>query len=101
MTDKNVSQHKPDLAAAHFDQGQKLAALHKHKEAIKEFEKAIELRPDWSNVYIHCAASLIASTSFNEAIAKCQKAIQHDGNSADAYRMWGLALAGLKKHEEA
>jgi tetratricopeptide (TPR) repeat protein len=74
--------------------------LGKFEEAIKSFDKAIELDPNFAAVYNHKGWTLTKMGKFHEAIAFYDKAIALDPNLIDAVNFRDLSLRNIEMELE-
>ena len=71
-------------------------------EAIACYDKAIEIDPDNSSVFlISKGIALFSQRKYDEAMTCFDKAIEIDPNNADAWNGKGHALAFLGRNTEA
>ena len=92
-------------AGKHYETGNKFLDSGKFEEACAEYEKAIQLKQNFSDAYNNCVYAynswgnvLYTQKLYEEAIEKYRKAIDLDPDYVDAYYNWGLALANLKRY---
>jgi tetratricopeptide (TPR) repeat protein len=78
-----------------------LAGIKSHGEAIRHYEKALTLRPDFPEVYNSIGISLQALGRVEQAITHYKKALAINARYAVASNNLGAALAALDRHEEA
>ncbi|NJO93590.1 MAG: tetratricopeptide repeat protein [Hydrococcus sp. RM1_1_31] len=92
---------KETSAIAWLNYGNQLWRLHRHKEAIAAFEKAIQLKPDFDRAY-H-AKGLALSTQYNwqQALAAFERVTQINPTSAEGWRMQAESLYVMQKYPEA
>ena len=83
------------------NKGGALYFLGKYTEAIKCYDKAIEIDPDNPVVWNNKGLALDSLGKYDEAITSYDKAIKIDPNDADAWNNKGLALDSLGKYDEA
>lgn len=79
-------------------------ALGNHKEAIQNYDKAIELNPEYCVAVFRRGRSKRALGRYEEAIMAIQdydKAIELDPNDAVAFRNRGYSKQSLHQHQEA
>ncbi|WP_069201610.1 tetratricopeptide repeat protein [Rickettsia felis] len=81
--------------------GKALLKLERAEEAIKAFNRAIELKPDYAEAYNEKGYALASLEKHNDAISCYNKAIALKPDYADAYRCKGDILHNLKRYEEA
>jgi tetratricopeptide (TPR) repeat protein len=84
-----------------FTAGIDLAAQGKHEEAIAEFQKALALDPEQSNIIGNMAESYSKLGKDNEALAAYEKAIAVNPNDAALYTNMGVVLSRLGKNAES
>ena len=67
-------------------------------EAIKAYEKSLQINPEWAQSWLGLGMAYDATRRFNEAIAAYDKAVQYDPRHAGSHYLFGQALerAGLK-----
>ena len=75
--------------------------LERAGEAIKCFEKAIELKPDYAEAYSNMGASLGILRHLDEAIKCFEKAIELKPDYAGAHYGKGIFLEAQGKYKEA
>jgi tetratricopeptide (TPR) repeat protein len=75
--------------------------LEKNEEAIKDYDKAIELEPNITAGYNNRGLAKNYLKKYEEAIKDLNKAIELDPNYLFAYNNRGLAKYNLKQYEEA
>jgi curved DNA-binding protein CbpA len=83
------------------NKGGTLYFLGKYDEAIKCYDKAIEIDPDNSVVWNNKGLALSSLGKYDEAIKCYDKVIEIDPNDADAWNNKGLALSSLGNDDEA
>jgi tetratricopeptide (TPR) repeat protein len=67
--------------------------------AIADYSKAIELNPEYADVYYNRGNAYIDKKEFDRAIADCNKAIELNPDYADAYYNRGLAYSRKKEFD--
>ena len=87
-------------AETYFAQGNTKAALGQYLAAIKDYDKAIQLKPNYAEVYsaINRGAAKAELGQYVAAISDYDKAIQLEPNLATAYSNRGLAKVGLGQY---
>ncbi len=78
-----------ELAAPHFEKGNDLYNENKKEEAIKEFQKALDIQPDYLPAKFNIAISLGDLGRFNEAEKILLDVIEKDASIAEAYNSLG------------
>lgn len=91
----------PSDADYHFIKGRALFGLKRFDEAIKAFDKAIELKPDYAKAYNNKGIALKNIGKFDEAIKAYDKAIELKPDLVQAYNNKGVALRISRKYDEA
>ena len=69
----------------YFDQGDKYFEQGLYSEAIQEYKKAIEMKPDWALAHNNLGLSYTKINNQNLAIQEYNEAIQLDPNLAEAH----------------
>lgn len=82
-------------------QAQQLSQMKKHKEAIAQYDMAIQADPDLSEAYSGRATSLLHTEKFTEAGKDYQKALDLDAWNANALTGLCIVWAHDGKHAEA
>ena len=85
-----------DLARALYNRAHDLDDLGRYEDAIKDYNRAVELMPNWPELYNNRGLSLRAFGRETEAMADFSKALQLDPDNAIALynRGSGYILAG-------
>jgi predicted amidohydrolase len=92
-----------DTERAHnwFRKGVALGELGKYEEAIKCYDKAIEIEPNYEDAWYNKGVALGELGKYEEAIKCYDKAIEIEPNYEDAWYNKGWNLGKLGKYEEA
>jgi tetratricopeptide (TPR) repeat protein len=90
-----------EYAAAWYKKGVALGNSERYEEAIKCFDKAIEIDPSYADAWNLKGLVLVNLERYEEAIRYFDKAIEIDPMDADAWYNKGLALSNLGRYEEA
>ena len=89
----NVQEEKNDKLASQLasDQGVAYLDRQRYDEAIAEFNKALEIDPNFADAYYNRGLANAKKGSFNEAISDYTKAIQINPDDSDFYYNRGIA----------
>lgn len=90
----------PAVQAA-FDNGMKLLGEKKFKEALADFNKALQADPTFAEAYIGKGDALTAIEDFQSAVIAFSRAIEIDQNSIAAHNGRGEALLKLMQIDGA
>jgi len=90
-----------DDAKKHFDEGDRLYDLGRYEEAIKEYDKALAIDPNYRDAHNNKGVALYLLGRHEEAIKEYDKALAIDPNFKEAHYNKGAALYLLGRHEEA
>jgi tetratricopeptide (TPR) repeat protein len=88
-------------AEQHFEAGNELQEQGQPREAIEEYNKAIELDPEMADAYNNRGRAYIVRGMYESAIEDLDEAIRLDPEMAIAYNNRGLAYVGLGEYERA
>jgi len=88
-------------AKKHFDEANRLYHLGKYAEAVKEYDEALAIDPNFKEAHYNKGLALYNLKRYEEAIEEYDKALAIDPNFKQAHNNKGLALYNLKRHEEA
>ena len=88
-------------AETFFVQGNTKASLGQHFAAIKDYDKAIQLKPNAANAYYNRGLAKYYLGQYVAAISDYDKAIQLKPDLAEAYSNRGLAKADLGQYVAA
>jgi tetratricopeptide (TPR) repeat protein len=88
-------------AGAYFGRGIAYANLGNYQQAIKDFNKAIELEPDDAYAYNHRGSTYSDLGNYQQAIKDFNKAIELKPDYSYAYNNRGIAYAALGNYQQA
>jgi antitoxin component YwqK of YwqJK toxin-antitoxin module len=80
-----------------FSKGIQLFNDGNYSGAIKTYGKAIELNPNYTDVYFHRSRAYLYDLKFDQAVVDCDKAIELEPMYMEAYS--NRAFVRLRKHE--
>lgn len=80
-----------------FTNGLKAQEEGNYKGGVKFYDKAIELSPNFSDLYFHRSRAYLYNLQFDEAIADCDKAIEIEPLYKEAYS--NRAFTRIRKYE--
>ena len=84
----------------YFLSGLRLLRHGNYEEALRDFDKAIELKPHFAEARAHKGGALWSLKRYAEAVQCCDKAIELKSDLAEAWTYRGVASFGLKKYGE-
>jgi len=70
-------------------------------EAIDEFKRAIELKPDYAEAYYHMGQAYFSLHRYDESYAAHKNSVKYDPKSADAHFSFGVISYMLGNDKEA
>ena len=88
-------------AEDYFNKGISKFSLEDYNGAVEDFNKAIQLKPDYANAYYNRGRAKGNLKDYTGAIADFNKAIQLKPDYADAYNKRGRAKGNLKDYTGA
>jgi len=90
-----------EYAEVYNNRGVAYAKLNKYEQAIKDYDRAIELNPALAEVYNNRGITYAELNKYDQAIEDYDKAIELNPNYADAYNNRGITYTKLNKYEQA
>jgi tetratricopeptide (TPR) repeat protein len=97
----NVLSNSPNKARAYFGLGFAYGRENKFEEAMKNFNKAIELQPRYPDVYNNRGIIFGMEKKYDESISNFNKAIELKADYPEAYFNRGLTYFNIGKKEIA
>ncbi len=91
----------PDNAANQYNAGVSLKQVKKYKEAAAHLEKAVQLKPDFSNAYQELAGCYNELGRYGDAIDMAKKGLASADKKAGLYVQWGESLEKIGSYDEA
>jgi tetratricopeptide (TPR) repeat protein len=99
---RDVVTHAPDNPVAHYNLGRAYFRHQDFEQARQQFQKAIDLRPDYVLSLLALAQLQWATSDFDAAFRTAQVVLtKHDQNNASAKLIQSAALMGQKKYAES
>ncbi len=99
------AQNISDEAMHHFDRGEAVAEMAKspadYEDAIKEFEKAAALAPDWPDVYYNLGLIQGKVDKYDDAIRNLTKYLDLSPNASDSRKVKKFITKIEYKQEKA
>jgi tetratricopeptide (TPR) repeat protein len=96
---EQLSDHSIGKADFWYAEGKYLSKNGKYEEAIRNFDKAIEIDSQNASIWIAKSNAFNAMRRYEEAIQSCEKAIELDPLNTTAWNDKGFANIGLGKFE--
>jgi tetratricopeptide (TPR) repeat protein len=96
---KKSKDSKPELA--YTNQGTTYSKKGKYKEAIKEYDKAIEINPGYKLAYYNRSVAYTKTGQYDRAINDCNKVLQLDPKHANSYYNRGVSYWHLGSKNQA
>ena len=97
----SISLELNEDAGAYNNRGNAYVRLGEHERAIKDYDKAIELNPDYAKAYYNRGLAYAEQQKYNEAIKDYNKAIKLNPDYAEVYNNRGIVYAILGEHDKA
>ena len=92
--------YNPQGAIEYLQRGNESHALGNYKEAITDYDKAIELNPEYAEAYNNRGLAKFNLGKYKEAIKDYDKAIELNPKYAKAHNNRGFVNLALKKYDE-
>lgn len=89
------------IPAAYYNRGIYFFNQNQDKEALSDFNKAIELKPDYADAYNNRGSVFLRQGKLTEALDDLSKAVLFNRNLAQAYFNRGYIYFQDKKYDEA
>jgi tetratricopeptide (TPR) repeat protein len=96
-----VWAEKVDEAVKHFAAGSALFKEGKFDSAIREFDEAVRLKPDFAMAYSLLGACYVSNGKYDLAIRQVEKAIRLDPEDAGFRYNLGVVYAKKGQYDEA
>ena len=94
-------KNSPDSSRAYNNRGNAYGKKGQYDQAIKDFNRAIELKPDYVEAYINRGNAYNEEGEYEQAIKDYSKAIELEPDAADAYYNLGVAYYKKGQYERA
>jgi predicted TPR repeat methyltransferase len=94
-------ERRPHHLAGYLCLGAALQALGRQGEAIRCFQRAIDLHPQDAHTHFSLANALLAAGKRDEALASYEQALALDPQYAEAHARVAARLAAQGKHDDA
>ena len=99
---QQVVARTPENFVAHFNLGRAYASDgNTVEQARQQFQKAVELRPDYTPARVWLAWLQLNNGEFDAAIRSAQDILKYDPNNTGAKLIWSAALMEQKKFGES
>ena len=98
---QSVSNRAPNNPVAHFNLGQAYVARQELASAQQQFERAVEIRPDYLQARLALAQIQVARGDFDGALKSASAVLSVDRGNFKARLIGSAALMGQKKFPEA
>jgi tetratricopeptide (TPR) repeat protein len=92
---------KTDIASLYNRRGYARLKLNLYREAIDDFQKAIDLKPDFAEAYNNCGNAFRKLERYEEALVQCNRAIEYKEDFAEAYNNRGNIYYLFSRDNEA
>ena len=103
-----TAANSQDEARDYFEQGKELYRKDRDREAVKAFQKAISLNPDFAEAYYRLGLALAVSgqkkeaeEAYQKAVEAYEKLIEQNPEDADAHFNMGQAYGKLGQYDDA
>jgi tetratricopeptide (TPR) repeat protein len=88
-------------AALLYEQGNIFSTNNQYKEAITSYDRALQLKPDFSQAWFNRGSILNQFGKYKESLISYERALKIDPNDYDAWQSRGNVLGNLGRYEEA
>jgi len=90
-----------EYAEAYYNRGVAYAKLNQYEQAIKDYDKAIELNPNYAEAYNNRGNAYAKLNEHERAIEDFNKAVELNPNLAEAYGNRGIVYSEIQRYEES
>ncbi len=91
--------HNDDVT--YFNVGSALNELGRYEEAMKQFDTALNIKPNFAAAYANMGVAAMGQKEYRQAVSFLTKAVEFDRRSATAYANLGQAYIELNRDDEA
>lgn len=98
---RNAIQQDPQSVDAHYKLAESYAQLSDIVNALPEYVRAADLRPEFVDAQIKAAHMLLVTRQYDDARVRARAALRADPQNASAMLLLGNSLAGLQSLDEA
>ncbi len=91
----------PKLALAHTSRGTAYLKKGQYNEAIREYNKALEINPNGTVAYYNRSIAYTRTGQYDKAVSDCNKALELDPEHANSYYNRGVSYYKLGSKDQA
>ena len=91
----------PNKARGYNNRGMYLRETDRYEEMLKDFNKAIELEPKFTDAYNNRGNVYVKQQNYQESLTNFNKAVELNPNDPDSHNNRGTANMGLKSYAAA
>lgn len=96
-----INMVKSNNATDLYQRGQTLLELQRYQDALNDYNRAVELKPEYAEAWKSKGTTLLGLKRYQDALDAYDKAIQIQPNYWEAWNGRGQALKYLQRYEEA
>ena len=96
-----INTVKSNNATDLYQKGQTFLELKRYNDALDAYNRAVELKPEYTEAWIGQANTLLELKRYQDALEAYDKAIQLQQGYKDAWNGRGKALDNMQRYEEA
>jgi len=101
MEGKEEAEGAEDNAYAHYKRGDAYDDIQEYEKAIAEYNKAIEINPNYASAYYNRGCANAEMGQYSEAVADYDRALELRPNHFLAYYNRGLVYSRIGENEKA
>jgi tetratricopeptide (TPR) repeat protein len=91
---------EPNNPEGHAERGRSLIAMNRFEDALKSFDKALDLGLDTADIHLNRGRALFGLERETEALSSFERSLELDPDVADTHVWRALALAGHNRDRE-